>query len=251
MCDPTPLRNWLLAIAAAIATAIGLIITAAITNGSFFLAWQSWGWMLLAAGATGGAILLCGQARTELETLDRCTGERCAGECKNMRNVLDGARVVLGIQASACLATATYAWIPWAAQPSMWVIVAALTVQAALIASAIAFFKNLAACCLKINIPQGGDLRIMYVEEAMYSDTDRRIASVGGIANGQYWQLSLDQAIQAIESGFVFYVEQPAGDRVNVVIARSQRGKRYLKTVADGDEPNNLLALPECPPRSR
>jgi hypothetical protein len=24
-------------------------------------------------------------------------------------------------------------------------------------------------------------------------------------------------------------------------------GRKYLKTIADADQPNNLLALPECP----
>jgi len=27
----------------------------------------------------------------------------------------------------------------------------------------------------------------------------------------------------------------------------SRFGNKYLKTVADGEQPNNLLSLPECP----
>jgi hypothetical protein len=146
MCDTTPLRNWLLAIAAAILVAIAFIITAAVLNGSFWLAWQSPIWMLLAAAATGGAILLSGQASNALDILCRCTGDRCAGQCNNMRNVLAAAKVVLGIQAIACLTTAAYAWIPGAAQPSMWIIVGSLIIQAALIISAIAFLSNLQTC---------------------------------------------------------------------------------------------------------
>jgi hypothetical protein len=146
MCDPTPVRNWLIGIAAAIAVAIGLIVAAAVTNGSFWLAWQSPGWMLLAAAAAGAAVLVCGQTLTALDTLCRCAGERCAGQCYNMRNTLNAARVVLGIQATACLLAAAYAWIPWVAQPSMWIIVAALATQAALIISALAFFSSLARC---------------------------------------------------------------------------------------------------------
>src|SRR5437899_5164696 len=146
MCDPTPLRNWLIGIAAAIVVAIGFIIVAAVTNGSFWLAWQSPGWMLLAAAATATAIILCGQALTALDTLCRCAGERCVGQCDNMRNTLNAARFVLGIQATACLVTAAYAWIPGAAQPSMWIIVGSLVLQAALIISALAFFSSLATC---------------------------------------------------------------------------------------------------------
>lgn len=38
------------------------------------------------------------------------------------------------------------------------------------------------------------------------------------------------------------------GDQVPRGGRRGERrgGNRYLKTVADGDAPNNLLALPEC-----
>lgn len=44
-----------------------------------------------------------------------------------------------------------------------------------------------------------------------------------------------------------FYVERPQDDSVWVVVARSAAGNKYLKTEADGDAPNNLLSLPECP----
>ena len=55
-------------------------------------------------------------------------------------------------------------------------------------------------------------------------------------------------AIAGIESGkYDFYVERPAGDSVGVVVAVSAAGNKYVKTQADGDQPNNLLSLPECP----
>ena len=55
------------------------------------------------------------------------------------------------------------------------------------------------------------------------------------------------QAIQDIKNGqYAFYVERPVGRRVNVVVA-SRLGTEYLKTQADGEQPDNLLALPECP----
>ncbi|MGO7416641.1 DUF3892 domain-containing protein [Rhizobium ruizarguesonis] len=31
------------------------------------------------------------------------------------------------------------------------------------------------------------------------------------------------------------------------MFAKSAAGNKYLKTTADGDQPNNLLSLPECP----
>lgn len=71
-----------------------------------------------------------------------------------------------------------------------------------------------------------------------------RIQYVGG----EGWKWSLSKAIAEIEAGnWKFYVERPAGDSVWVVVALSPYGNKYLKTTADGDEPNNLLSLPECP----
>jgi len=32
----------------------------------------------------------------------------------------------------------------------------------------------------------------------------------------------------------------------NIIVAVSKYGHKYLKTESDGEEPNNLLSLPEC-----
>jgi hypothetical protein len=76
-----------------------------------------------------------------------------------------------------------------------------------------------------------------------------RITHIGGQnADGGRWRRTQQQAIQDIETGtYAYYVERPAGDRVNVIVAKSRFGNKYIKTTADGDEPNNLLSLPECP----
>jgi hypothetical protein len=37
-------------------------------------------------------------------------------------------------------------------------------------------------------------------------------------------------------------------DSVWVIVAVSRLGHKYLKTEADGEQPDNLLSLPECPP---
>lgn len=34
---------------------------------------------------------------------------------------------------------------------------------------------------------------------------------------------------------------------VDVIVAKSAQGNLYIKTEADGEHPNNLLSLPECP----
>ncbi len=64
---------------------------------------------------------------------------------------------------------------------------------------------------------------------------------------GTPWKLSQTDAIHyIIKDAYLFYINQD-GNEVNVVIATSQYGYKSLRTTADGEQPDNLLSLPECP----
>lgn len=80
------------------------------------------------------------------------------------------------------------------------------------------------------------------------SSAHERIHNIGGVnPDGTRWKMSESKAISDIKNGtYSFYVERPAGHRVDVIIA-TRLGVEYLKTESDGEQPDNLLALPECP----
>ncbi|MER9462092.1 MULTISPECIES: DUF3892 domain-containing protein [unclassified Mesorhizobium] len=78
-------------------------------------------------------------------------------------------------------------------------------------------------------------------------DPYHAITHVGGF-QGKQWKLTLDDAIGKIErSEWAFHVGKTILTQVDVVVAVSPYGNKYLKTERDGKEPNNLLSLPECP----
>lgn len=77
-----------------------------------------------------------------------------------------------------------------------------------------------------------------------------RITELGGplrLQAGTMWRMSVEAVVEAISRGERFYVEEPAGDRAYLVTARSSTGRPYVKSLADGDAPNNLSSLPLLP----
>ncbi|MBA3687621.1 MAG: DUF3892 domain-containing protein [Chloroflexi bacterium] len=91
-------------------------------------------------------------------------------------------------------------------------------------------------------------IEVRCINKTDRTDPHERISHIGGTnPNGAAWRLTEADAIAGIESDkWAFSVDRPKGDRVAVIVA-SRLGRKYLKTTADGDQPNNLLFLPECP----
>jgi len=71
------------------------------------------------------------------------------------------------------------------------------------------------------------------------------ILYIGGVENLIKWKMSEPEAIAAIDNGRYSFFVNRGGNEVNVIVA-TRNGRRYLKTVADGEMPDNLLSLPEC-----
>ena len=71
---------------------------------------------------------------------------------------------------------------------------------------------------------------------------------MGGVKpDGSHWILTQDKAVSCIQDGtHVFYIEKRGGLRLDVIVATSAGGN-YLKTVADREQPEQLLSLPSCP----
>lgn len=74
-----------------------------------------------------------------------------------------------------------------------------------------------------------------------------RITHLGGVGDrdNKRWKCTQQECIDFIEKKVRFYVSKN-GHEVDLVVAVSASGNKYVKTTADHDTQDNLLSLPEC-----
>ena len=89
---------------------------------------------------------------------------------------------------------------------------------------------------------------IRCINKSDRTNIHERITNIGGLnQNGTRWKIGQQSAIDGIEKGeWKFFVGQ-GQNKVDVIIAESAAGYKYLKTQNDTKTINNLLNLPECP----
>jgi hypothetical protein len=91
------------------------------------------------------------------------------------------------------------------------------------------------------------DLRIDCINKTDRYNPHERITHAGGQYPGQTsrWKFTQAEVIRYIESGQHTFYTLVNGVRANVIVA-THNGNKYIKTVNDGLQPDNLLSLPEC-----
>jgi hypothetical protein len=92
------------------------------------------------------------------------------------------------------------------------------------------------------------DIQVQCINKTNRSNHYERIHNIGGVnADGTRWKLSEDEAIAGMKDGRWTFYTLVNNVRANVRIGWHQLKREYLTTEPDGYQPNNLLALPECP----
>lgn len=91
------------------------------------------------------------------------------------------------------------------------------------------------------------DVQVQCINKRDRQSPHERIKSIGGVrTDGVRWKLGEDEAIAGMKAGTWTFFTNVNNRRANVRIGH-HLGHEYLTTEPDGQQPNNLLALPECP----
>ena len=69
-----------------------------------------------------------------------------------------------------------------------------------------------------------------------------RITHIGGDG----WKITQQEAVKHIKNKTHSFFVIKNRREVNIIVAMSRFKNEYIKTESDGEEPNNLLSLPEC-----
>lgn len=91
------------------------------------------------------------------------------------------------------------------------------------------------------------DLQVLCINKTDRTSPHERISHIGGMnADRSLWRLTEDAAIAGMKAGKWTFYTNVGGRRANVRIGH-HLGREYLTTEPDGQQPNNLLSLSECP----
>ncbi|MCD4655011.1 DUF3892 domain-containing protein [bacterium] len=87
--------------------------------------------------------------------------------------------------------------------------------------------------------------KVWFIRKNDHLDKLSQITHIGGLTEDCYrWIISLREAIEGIENGrWQFFVKQNIS-QLNLIVATSPSGYKYLKTEIDSDIPEHLLNLP-------
>ena len=93
----------------------------------------------------------------------------------------------------------------------------------------------------------GSRHQICCIGRSAFLNHHQRLRMLGGVnPDGSRWKITEAAAIAGIEAGqWQFFISR-AGQELDVLVATSRYGSKYLKTAEDGLQPESLLALLDC-----
>jgi len=72
------------------------------------------------------------------------------------------------------------------------------------------------------------------------------VTHVSGIyVDGTPWKLTEEDAIRGIEAGLLEFFVVADKHTLDVIVAGTRKGRKFLKTESDGERPDYLLRLPD------